>query len=140
MFSKKQMIIFMQKKSKQFKYMGNYRHSLGGDDFALLPCIYLPESRYLQILQPTKIYLVEHQTNFLRSAALLWMLRGCVLQSRFKMKVPAVARLYCSTAFCNQIVRAANILGIQSSKYDQTSAIFFCVMVPCISVLQIQPK
>ena len=28
----------MQKNSKQFKYKGNYRHSLGGDDFALLPC------------------------------------------------------------------------------------------------------
>ena len=32
------MNIFMQKNSKEFEYIGNYRHSLGGDDFALRPC------------------------------------------------------------------------------------------------------
>ena len=32
------MIIFMQKDSKQSEYTRNYMHSLGGDDFALLPC------------------------------------------------------------------------------------------------------
>ena len=28
----------MQNILKQFEYIENYRHSLGGDDFALLPC------------------------------------------------------------------------------------------------------
>ena len=51
----------MQKNSKQFEYIGNYKHSLGGDDFALRPCT----KQIFKALFPLKSYhfqsLVAHE-------------------------------------------------------------------------------